>query len=166
MLNGLFNEARQRAKFSVLRVSLRPKVLCEGSDKRRMRYGDKSRFIVVLPSTDGLGAGGPSGNRRRHSFGLFSRLSSTCVMRSTTLSTSFVRPTAMWFRLWRTRKFVRRVPQHVLGLLRHTDRNSRGHHARHSCAPAAKIPPEIDMWAPDVSSAYVWTALMRTSTHH
>src|SRR4030042_4369089 len=112
MLNCLFNEARQRAKFSILHVSLRPQVLCEGSDQRRIRYGDKSRFIAVLPSTDGPGAGSLPGDRRQHGFGLFGRLSSASVMRATTLSTSFVRPTIMWFRLW-TRIIVRRMSRRV-----------------------------------------------------
>ena len=58
-----------------------------------MRYGDKSRSIAVLPTTDGPSAGGPPGNCRQHGVGLFSRLSSASVIRTTSLCATFVRPT-------------------------------------------------------------------------
>ncbi len=104
---------------------------------------------------DGPGAGSSPGDRRQHGFGLFGRLSSASVMRATTLSTSFVRPTVMWFRLW-TRIFVRGVPQHMHRLLRDADRNSRCNNAGHSCA---KIPATL-MWSPGVSSTDLRTTDM------
>jgi len=48
MLKALFNEALQRAKFSVLRLSLRPQVFFEGSEQRRMRYGVESISVSCL----------------------------------------------------------------------------------------------------------------------
>lgn len=50
MLKPLFNEAHQGAKFRLLRLSLRPQVPFEGSDTRRIRYGDKSRCNLLVRS--------------------------------------------------------------------------------------------------------------------
>ena len=96
-------------------------------------------LLLFCLRTDGPGAGGPPGNCRQHGFGLFSRLSSASVMRATTLSTSFVRSTAMWIPALRPGILVRRMSRRMHKYLRHDNRNSRCHHAGYSCATIPAI---------------------------
>lgn len=155
MLKPRFNEALQRAKFSILSLSLRPQVLFEGSEQRRIRYGGKSRNYGFLRFIGAFHNHRLSWNGRRAS-----RLwSGTLFMPSSPLCSSRLR-SLFSFRngrepLWRNNWSVH---EH----LRSVHRNSRGCNVIHT-GPASC---EADVSSSGLSTSQVCPSGLCSSCVH